>query len=252
MAWDETSSMHFTARHDARDRDGAADVLALLETTRARLLEHFPVVLGHVEVGLHGSPGQLDAAQPLVVALRAATAPAARRYVVGWTGRDVIHVLAPRVLESRASAVPESRRMLLLSPAALLAQLVAGVANPRLQRALLPMRRRRAARWAWLAAGAGQYFSGQWAHARPAIARRLREGRPPSFPPALRDAAILGGSVLDLLAREEGVLAAVRFTVAPPSDDPRDALIAAFHGRSLVHTEGTWRAHLARSSLPGS
>jgi hypothetical protein len=142
--------------------------------------------------------------------------------------------------------------MLLLSPAALLAQLVASRGNDLLRVSLGPRHARRSARWAWLAAGCGQYFSGQLAHARPAIARRLREGAPPDFPPGLRDATLLGGSVLDLLAREEGVAAAVAFTVAPPDRDPRAALLRAFHGRALVHTEGTWRAHLARTSDPRS
>ena len=35
--------------------------------------------------------------------------------------------------------------------------------------------------------------------------------------------------------------------------DPRRALLVAFHGRPITHTEGTWRAHLARlasSSAP--
>src|SRR5206468_1655764 len=99
---------------------------------------------------------------------------------------------------------------------------------------------------AWLAAGAAQYFSGQTAFARPAIARRLREGREPAFPPSVRDAALLGGSVFDLLAREQGVGAAVRLAHTPLAGEPRAALVGAFAGREMVHTEGAWRAHLAR------
>src|SRR5438105_765546 len=36
---------------------------------------------------------------------------------------------------------------------------------------------------AWLAEGAAVYFSGQGRHLRAAIARRLREGGRPAFPP---------------------------------------------------------------------
>ncbi|MDQ3722832.1 MAG: hypothetical protein M3376_07170, partial [Actinomycetota bacterium] len=92
----------------------------------------------------------------------------------------------------------------------------------------------------------GQWFSGQTAHARPAIARRLREDARPDFPPSLRDAVLLGGSVIDLIAREEGVERAVELVCELPPGGPREALVAAFGGRAMVHSEGTWRAHLAR------
>jgi hypothetical protein len=103
--------------------------------------------------------------------------------------------------------------------------------------------------WAWLALGSGQWLSGQTTHARPAISRRLREGRRPAFPPGLRDAWLLGGSVLSLLALEEGERAAVSFALEAEGD-PRKALERAFGGRALVHTEGAWRAHLARLAGP--
>ncbi|HEV2653594.1 MAG TPA: hypothetical protein VGT82_01490, partial [Ktedonobacteraceae bacterium] len=73
-----------------------------------------------------------------------------------------------------------------------------------LPRRMTPARLRAELRWAWLLDGGGRWLAGQTVHARPAIARRLREGRRPSFPPGLRDAALLGGTVIDLLAREEG------------------------------------------------
>jgi hypothetical protein len=104
----------------------------------------------------------------------------------------------------------------------------------------------RAWRWAWLVDGIGAWLSGQTALARPAIGRRLHEGPPPVFPPKLSDAPLLGGTVIDLLAREEGEQAAVDFAVRLDPGGPRGGLVHAFHGRSLTHTEGTWRAHLAR------
>ncbi|WP_205697527.1 hypothetical protein [Conexibacter sp. SYSU D00693] len=246
MAWEETESTHFSARHGSEDADDVTGVLELLETTHERLAGAFPEVPQRTSVVVHPSDAALALAQPVVPLMRLATAPAARRYLVGWPSRATIHVLAPRLLAARASNVPGSREMELLAPSALYAQLVVGHNAP-----LLPPPFRagtfvRAVRWAWLVFGAGQFFGGQTAHARPAIGRRLREGGEPSFPPGLRDAPLLGGTVLDLLAREEGERAAIRFITHLPPGGPRDALVRAFHGRPLVHTEGTWRAHLAR------
>ena len=101
-------------------------------------------------------------------------------------------------------------------------------------------------RWAWLTLGAADYFTGRTRHARAIVARRLREGPPPEFPPGPRDATLLGGTIVDLLAREEGVDAAVAFVREAGEGRPQDALRAAFSGREVRHTEGTWRAHLAR------
>jgi len=158
-----------------------------------------------------------------------------------------VHVLAPRVLEGRASNVPGSRELQLLAPAALYVQLVVGAANARLPPPFRPWSLARYRTWAWLQAGAGQLLSGQVEHARGAIVRRLREGPAPDFPPGVADAALLGGTVLDLLAREEGWDAVGRLLREPvPRAGPRSALVEAFGGRAAAHTEGTWRAHLAR------
>lgn len=249
MAWVETASPSFTARHAEQDAGQVVEVLELLEGTRERLAGVFADLPGELAVVVHPSAAQLSLAQPAVPLLRRLTAPAARRYVAGWFTAREIHVLAPRLLEVRASSVPGSREMLLLTPAALYAQLVAGLANPTLPPPFRPAMIRRYLPWAWLGAGAGQWFSGQTAHARPAIARRLREGPEPAFPPGIRDAQLLGGSVLDLLAREEGERAVVRLATEPP-DGVRRTLERAFRGRSLGHSEGAWRSHLARMAGP--
>ena len=136
--------------------------------------------------------------------------------------------------------------MNLLAPAALYAQLVVGTNNPKLPPPFGPARFSRYVRWAWLQAGAAQWFAGQTAYARPAIARRLREGPEPDFPPGVRDAHLLGGTVFDLLAREEGEAACVHLACDLPRGGADEALRRAFHGRPLRHTEGTWRGHLAR------
>lgn len=246
MAWDETETEHFTARHESEDADDVAGVLELLEATHERLAAAFPRLPEHTSVVVHGSDLALGLAEPVVPLARRLTHPAARRYLVGWPGREAIHVLAPRLLTARASNVPGSREMELLAPAALYAQVVVGHNSSLLPPPFKVGSLVRAARWAWVVFGAGQWFSGQTPHARPAIGRRLRDGGQPAFPPGLRDAPLLGGSVLDLLAREEGEAAVVRFVTHLPPGGPRGALVPAFHGRTLAHTEGTWRAHLAR------
>jgi hypothetical protein len=246
VPWVETESPHFAARHELVDDDDVAGVLALLEGTRERLAEAFAVVPGEVEVVVHGSDAALAAAQPYLPILRRMVAPAARRYLVGWFGAGSIHVLAPRVLVAHASKVAGSREMNLLAPASLYAQLVIGVNNPSLPPPFGPARFARYVRWAWLQAGAAQWFSGQTAYAKPAIARRLREGPEPGFPPGVRDAPLLGGTVFDLLAREEGEAACVHLACDLPRGGAGEALYRAFEGRPLRHTEAAWRSHLTR------
>jgi len=245
LSWVETTSPHFTARHEEADDEDVVGVLELLEGTRERLGEAFHQLPDHVAVVVHPTPFALSLAQPYLPIIRRLTAPAARRYLVGWFQHDEIHVLAPRALEARASSVPGSREMNLLAPAALYTQLALGASSERLPPPFRPATFVRYVRWAWLAAGAAQYFSGQTAFARPAIARRLREGAEPSFPPGIRDAQLLGGTVVDLLAREQGEQEAVRLAIELDPDGPRKALVNAFGGRPLAHTERTWRAHLA-------
>lgn len=246
MSWVETTSPHFSARHEEHDADDVVGVLELLEGTRERLAEAFERLPDDVAVVVHPTPFALSLAQPYLPIIRRLTAPAARRYLVGWFQHDEIHVLAPRVLEARASSVPGSREMNLLAPAALYTQLALGASSERLPPPFRPASFLLYVRWAWLAAGAAQYFSGQTAFARPAIARRLREGAEPDFPPGIRDAQLLGGTLVDLLAREQGEAAAVRLALELHPGGPKAALVDAFGGRPLLHTERTWRAHLAK------
>jgi hypothetical protein len=246
MTWVESVSPSFTARHDATATDDARHVLQSLERARRYLEGYFPRTPSEVTLVLHGGPAGLIASNPMMPLVWLATAPAARRYVVGWTGRTVIHMLEPALLRRRASSVAGSAEMLQDGAACLYARRVIISSNKDLARVMLALRLRRELRWAWLLEGAARWFGGQTAHARPAIARRLREGGPPSFPPGPRDAALLGGTVIDLLAREEGAQAAARFACRLHPQGPRAALSQAFGGRALTHTEGAWRSHLAR------
>jgi hypothetical protein len=246
MAWVESSSDTFHARHDSEDAQDAARVLGSLEEARTRLDELFPRSPGELTVVLHGSPAALYMAQPILPVARATAAPAGRRYQVGWFGSREIHVLSPAALERRASSAEGSLEALMLAPIALYVSVVVGANNPELPPPFTGASFNRMLRWAWLAQGAAQYFSGQVPHLRAAIGRRLREGRTPSFPPSRRDSALLGGTVYDLLGREEGVEACVRLASRLNPGGDSAAIEKAFHGRSLKHTDGTWRTHLAR------
>ena len=246
MTWREAASESFVARFDERDAPDAEHVLHQLEGLRTRLEARFDGRVGELSVVLHPTEAQLDAAAPLLPVLRRMTVPAGRRYLVGWVGEQELHVLAPRALARRASNVEGSLETLMLAPGALLGRRVVAASNPGLPPPWGPRAWARYQRWAWLIEGAGQFFSGQTHHARPLVGRRLREGGPPAFPPGRADASLLGGSVFDLLAREEGEAAAIRLACAPLPDGPKRALEVAFHSRPLRHTEGTWRAHLTR------
>jgi hypothetical protein len=246
MAWVESASASFRARHDSDDARDARRVLDSLELASGRLLELFPRPLDGVTVVLHRGVVALTLTNPVLPLMWLTTAPAARRYVAGWAGARELHLLAPAILRARASNVPGSREMLTLSAAALYTRRLIAENNRDLQGVMAAIRIRRELRWAWLLEGGARWFSGQTEHARPAIARRLREGGRPSFPPGLRDAPLLGGTVIDLLAREQGERAAARFCTRLHPDGARAALTRAFGGRSLTHTEGAWRSHLGR------
>jgi hypothetical protein len=246
MTWVESSSAAFRARHDAGATEDAERLLDALEETRARLAGLFPRLPEEVTVVLHEGPAGLVFTNPLLPAAWLWTAPAARRYVVGWDGRREIHMLAPRLLRARASNVPGSREMLEASAASLYARRVIISSNRDLARVMPALRLRRELRWAWLLEGSARWFGGQTFYARPAIARRLREGGRVEFPPSLRDAPLLGGTVVDLLVREQGQQAAAEFACRLPASGARAALAGAFGGRSLKQTEDAWRSHLAR------
>ena len=248
MTWVETPSETFVARHDERDTPDAEQVLRQLEGARSELERRLQARAGPLEVVLHTTEAQLDAASPWLPLQRRLTAPAGRRYLVGWAGEHDLHVLAPRVLAQRASNVEGSLEMLMLAPAALLARRLVAERNPAVPPPYGPRAFRRVLRWAWLVEGAAQWFSGQTRYARPAIARRLREGGPPDFPPSRADAPLLGGSVFDLLAREEGEAACLALVATPLRGSAERALGDVFGGRALRHTEAAWRSHLVRIS----
>lgn len=246
MAWVESVSPSFRARHESGDAEEVAAVLEGLERTRdglGRLLGPTP---GDVAVVFHRAAAQLDLARPALPLLRRLDAPAARRYRVGAVSPGRIDVLSPRALGERASGSAGSLAMLLRAPAALYARLALALANPAFSPPATPRRLRTAFAWPWVVEGFPAWYAGQTAHARPAVVRRLREGPAPAFPPSRPDAALLGGTVFELIAAESGPAAAVALALRAPGHS-RALLEEAFSGRPLRHTEAAWRTHLGRS-----
>jgi hypothetical protein len=244
VAWEETDSLSFSARHESEDADSAIGILERLEEFRSRMDGLFEATPGDVSVVIHSHPAALALAHPWLPLARVLAAPAARRYMAGWFTQDEIHVLAPRVLVERASRVEGSREALLLAPLHEYAHLVVGTNNDGLPPPFNVRTFSRYVRWAWLCEGAATHFSGQGRYLRAAIARRLREGGRPAFPPAVRDATLLGGTVYRLLEREAGEAACV--ALAAPRLDPSGAghaLERAFD-RPLTDVERDWRASL--------
>lgn len=214
-----------------------------MELFRSELDRRFFRTPGDVAIVMHPSPLQLSLAQPWLPLARMATAPAARRYLAGWFSRNEIHVLSPRALEKRASPLPESLAALRLAPMHEYVHLVIGANNPQLPPPFNPRSFLRFLRWAWLAEGAATHFSGQAALFRPAIVRRMREGRPPSFPPRARDAQLLGGTIFGLVEEAYGAAATVELVSRLDAGGAR-ATIERIFGRAPEDVEPDWRNYL--------
>jgi hypothetical protein len=248
MAWIETDSLSFTARHDDADVACAQRILDRLEELRLRLEDRFDEVPGDVTVVIHDNPAWLSAAHPLLPAVRWAAAPAGRRYLAGWPMSGEIHVLDDEWMERRAGG-EDSTRALYGTAERVYCQLVLAANNDRLPPMWTPQRFITYLRWAWLIEGAAQYFSGQVSLYRPAVITRLREGERPRFPPSRRDAVILGGTVFDLLDRHRGPEACGLLAARLRREGPEANLEMAFDAR-LHEIERGWRAHLDEIMFP--
>jgi hypothetical protein len=248
MAWVETHSLSFLARHESDDEDCAQRTLDRLEDLRLGLEERFERAPGEITVIVHPAPGWLSAAHPFLPAARWAAAPAGRRYLAGWAMATELHVLNDQYTDRRAAG-DDSRRALRGTAERLYVQIVLGANNDRLPPPWGPRRFGRYLRWAWLIEGAAQYFSGQVPLFRAAVIRRMREGPSPSFPPSPRDAIILGGTVFDLLEREVGPEACELLVSRLRKDGAQGNLELAFDAR-LRDIERSWRRHLREEAGP--
>src|SRR5918996_4113567 len=190
MAWVETESLSFTARHESADTACAQRTLDALEDVRLRLEERFDEAPGGITVVVHPTPGWLAAAHPFLPAARLAAAAAGRRYLAGWAMARELHVLNDEYLDRRAAGA-DSLAALRGTAERLYVQIVVAANNPRLPPPWGPRRFLRYLQWTWLIEGAAQYYAGQVPLFRAAVSTRLRERTAPEFPPSSRDAIIL-------------------------------------------------------------
>src|SRR3954464_13390409 len=159
MAWVETESLSFTARHEEADAAAAQDLLQDLEAFRAELAELFERTPGDIAVIVHPHPAALALAPPGRPLAGRAASPPSRRYMAGWFSRRELHVLSPEALEERASPVEGSRDALMLSPLHEYAHMVIGANNAGLPPPFNPGSFRRYLKWAWLCEGAATQLS---------------------------------------------------------------------------------------------
>ena len=222
-------------------------MLEELERFRAELEGVFEHTPWDVAVVMHPSAFELALAHPWLPLARMFAAPASRRYFAGWFARGEIHILAPEALEARASRVAGSREALLRSPHHEYAHLALAENNPALPPPFNVKTFRRYLDLAWVCEGAATYFSGQTRFLRAAIARRMREGKRPAFPPSAADAQLLGGTVFSLLERAAGQRACVELARVEAQDQARDAIELAF-ARPIEEVEEDWRDYLGTFS----
>src|SRR5687768_6344604 len=183
--------MSFSARHETRHADVAAELLQRLEEFRGELDDLFERTPWDVAVVIHPSSLDPAPAHPRLPLARMFAAPASRRYFAGWFASGEIHVLAPEALAARASRVPGSRQALARSPHHEYAHLALAENNPALPPPFNVKTFRKYLELAWVCEGAATWLAGQTRFLRPAIARRMREGGEPRFPPSARDAQLL-------------------------------------------------------------
>jgi hypothetical protein len=243
MAWVETHSLSFAARHEADDEECAQRMLDELEDLRLDLEERFEEAPGEVTVIVHPAAAWLAAAHPFLPAARCAAAPAGRRYLAGWAMANEIHVLSDSCMDRRAAG-EDSQRALRATAQRLYVQLVVASNNHQLPPPWGPRRFARYLRWAWLVEGAAQYYSGQTGLFRAAVIRRMREGGPPAFPPTARDAIILGGTIFDLLERESGSPDAADLMVSRLRKDGANGNLELAFDMPIGEIEQLWRRHL--------
>ena len=214
MAWVETESLSFTARHESDDEAYAQRTLDRLEDLRLRLEERFDE-----------APGRGDRDRPPLAGLAQRRAPVpARRPACRGAGRTPL----PRRLgdgrrsfTSSTTSTPTAAR-----PARTPCRRCAGPRSASTRRSWSPPTtrgcHRRGARAVRPLPALGVADRGR----RPVLRRstglfraaantRMRKGGPPSFPPSARDAIILGGTVFELLERERGPDACSAARLAP-------------------------------------
>ena len=149
MAWVETESLSFTARHESDDTAAAQRTLDALEDVRLRLEERFDEAPGEVTVIVHPAAAWLAAAHPFLPAARWAAAPAGRRYLAGWAMATELHILNDEYTDRRAAG-EDSLAALRGTAERLYAQIVIAANNTRLPPPWGVRKFARYVHWAWL------------------------------------------------------------------------------------------------------
>src|SRR3954454_12569455 len=103
MAWVETESLSFIARHESEDEADAQRILDALEDLRLHLEDRFEEAPGEITVVVHPTPGWLAAAHPFLPSARLVVAPAGRRYLAAWAMASELHVLNDQHAERRVA-----------------------------------------------------------------------------------------------------------------------------------------------------
>ena len=102
MAWVETESLSFVARHDSADAAAAQRTLDDLEDLRLRLEDRFDEAPGEITRDVHPNPVWLAAAHPFLPPPAGPRRPPGRRYLAGWAMATELHVLNDDHLDRRA------------------------------------------------------------------------------------------------------------------------------------------------------
>ena len=232
MAWVESLSESFSARHESAHARQAGEVLEDLEEFRESLSSLFEVIPVEIAVVMHARSIALSLAHPWLPLARRVAAPASRRYFAGWFAEHEIHVLAPSALERRASAVPGSQRGAAAHAAPRVRASRArrqqpGPPAPVLDRALPPVR-------ALGMALRGRRRLARRARPRCSVPRSCagcaRAGAPSSRPRP-SDAMLLGGTLFSMLEEERGVHVAAALATSPLERGARGLIAEAFDRR---------------------
>lgn len=235
--WTESASNLFRVRFDDEARTEVEELVHILETYAVRLEAHGLVLPPHPTVVVHPTAVSLSLAQPAYVAALGLTETHGRRYLASWTSGSTLHLISPERLRRGTENHISLRAAMERAPACGLAHMALGHANSglSLQRAL------RSRGWFWLAWGAGQTLVGQVPTLASVIAVRRKERRALSLTPAMRDAVILGGSIVELVLRERGLTGLVHLLKAPLPERPEAWIARALPGVGPTEREVQWR-----------
>jgi hypothetical protein len=235
--WTESTSNLFRVRFDDDSRTEVEELVHVLETVATRLEAHGLVLPPHPTVVVHPTAFSLALAQPAYVAALALTETHGRKYLASWAAGSTLHLVAPHRLARGTEGHITLSDAMERAPACGLAHLAIGHANPALslQRAL------RGRQWFWLAWGAGQTLVGQVPMLASVIALRRKERRHLQITPPMRDAVVLGGSLVELALRERGLTALVHLLRDPLPPSPDGWIGRALPGLGSTERDVRWR-----------